>query len=169
MIIIAIIFIVSVFAMFLLHDYVRRNRRLYRFGYAFIAATGVASSILLSFSENGDLTGPKRIIFISFVLIVGIPIFLYNMMFLIKGEGQILTSTLENCTVTTITGGKIHQRVSYRVDGTSVEGNKDSFLLQYPPDKKAVTQEPVTDKTVIVVEYYSNSYSIYRVSRKTKE
>ncbi|MBO4456827.1 MAG: hypothetical protein J5802_03840 [Butyrivibrio sp.] len=161
-VVIGICFLVSVFGMFFLNRYVRLNRRLFRLGHSFSALSGMAAAILLASTEDDR---KKMTVFIIFVLIVGISVFLYNLVFLIKGEGDILTSTLVNCTVNTIRGGWHLHRVSYRVEGTSLEGNKNSFLLQYPEDKSAVTMGPITPNTQIIVQYYSNSYSIYRVYR----
>ena len=160
------LFLVSVFGLFFFHDRVRRNRRLYRFGYAFTALTGMTGAILLTLDEqSGSMDRGAKIIMIVFVLIVGVPVFLYNTFLLLRGEGEILTSTLTDCSVSFITGGKFRQRVSIRLEGTSLEGNKDSFLLRYPPDKKVITDRPVTPDTQITVRYYSGSFSIYEVSR----
>ncbi len=166
-IIIGIVFIVSVFGMFFLHDRVRMYRRLYRLGYSFVALLGMAASVMLVFDAHDNSMDPtEKTIFITFVMIVGIPVLLFNIIFLILGEGNIITSTLVNCNVSRITGGKFRQRVSYRVDGTSLEGNRDSFLLRYKTDRDVITAEPVTENTSIVVEYYDRSFSIVRVTRK---
>ena len=161
-VVIGIVFLVFVFGMFFLNGVVRLNRRLFRLGHALTTLLGMVSAYLISLTGE-DRT--KMTIFMVFVLIVGIPIFLYNFIFLIKGEGEILTTTLVNCTVTQVRGGRHHGRVSYRVDGTSLEGNKNSFLLQYPDDKKAIQMGPITPNTQIIIRYYSNSYSILSVSR----
>ena len=165
-VILGIVFLVSIFVMFYFNGRIRKYRRAFRFGHAFSALTGMAAAILLWLYKNGVSPDRNRtIIFIIFVLIFGIPVFLYNLRFMILGEGDILTSTLENCSVTEVRGGKFRQRVAYRLEGRSREGNNDSFLLQYASDTEAVTMAPVTEDTCIEVRYYSESYSICGVRR----
>ncbi len=130
------------------------------------AVFGVFTCFLLNLQEDAIPDKNLRTIFICFVLLVGIPVFIHNFRFLIFGEGELLTSTLVNCRVNVIRGGKQRQRVEYRLEGISAEGNKNSFLLRYSADMKAIDLGPITDNTRIIVKYYAKSHSICSVTRQ---
>ena len=161
-IIISIIFLADVFGTFIFYDKVRKNRIMYRLLYVIAAITGMLSSYLLC--SNEDFSGKP--VFIIYSTIVGLISLIHNLRFLIGGEGDILTSTLHHCSVNVIRSGKQRQRISYRVDGTSYEGNKNSFLLRYPEDQRPIDIGPITDSTIIIVRYYSKSRSICSVTRQ---
>ena len=164
-VIIGIVFLVLAFGTFFLHGVLRKNRRLYRLGYALTALSGMATAILLVIGDEGSMDEGARTVAIVFFLIVGVPIFLYNFVYLIIGEGKVITSTLVNCRIQVIRSGKLRQRVSYKVEGTSLEGNKASFLLRYPDEKKAIDAGEITPQSRIVVRYYDRTHSIADVTR----
>ncbi len=166
MLTLGILFFFLAVGMFLFYEEMRINRVVYRCGHALTALFGIVSSCMIAMQENSLEDEGMRVVFLAFVLIVGLPILLYNLYFLISGEGVVLTSTLVNCSVTEIRSGRHRQRLSYRVEGTSLEGGKSSFKFQYGADYNDIRRSPVTGNTRIIVQYYSKSKSIYRVTRQ---
>lgn len=155
------VFLILLFGMFFAHESLRRYRKIYRFGYFSTALFGIIAALLMTIpSDEHDLV--MKIIMVSFYILCGTPILVYNFIGMIRGEGQLVQSTLEHCTLEKVFSGK---RVNYRISGTSKEGNKNSFLLQYPADKKPFKDNPITDNTVAVIQYYEEGNSIFHVKR----
>jgi len=159
------ILLIMVFVTPLLKGKLMKNPPIYRLNYmiqAVMTIVGVPAMIIIDPQEEMFTN-----IFIPIYFgIVGIIVFLYNFNFFKNGEGELLTTTLVNCTVKKIRGGKGRQRKSYRIDGKSLEGNKDSFRLLYANDYKVIEMMPVTDRTKIKIQYYSNSYLVINVERE---
>ncbi len=166
MLTLGILFFLFVVGMFIFYEEMRVNRVVYRCGHVLSTILGIAASCMIGLQKDVFDDEGMRVVFLAFVLIVGVPILLYNLYFLISGEGVVLTSTLVNCAVTEIRGGRHRQRVSYRVEGTSLEGGKSSFNLKYGADINELRRSPVTGNTRIIVQYYSKSKSIYKVTRQ---
>ena len=57
------------------------------------------------------------------------------------------------------------RRYNVRITGTSLEGARNSFLMQYPKDILLVKQSPLTPQTFFVIRYYDKTGSVESVER----
>lgn len=154
--------LIGVFLMYLFQASARKHRIFYRLSYIFLSICALIGIPMLC-SYMTDEEASVRIfisIFWDFFILIAL---IYNVLCLKwDAQSKLVTTTLVNCTEKVIASRK---RYNVRITGTSKEGLKDSFLMQYPKDIMLVKKAPVTPETVFIIKYYDKTKSIKSIER----
>ena len=81
---------------------------------------------------------------------------------ILEKESTLVKTTLVGCTEKVFAS---HRRYNVRITGTSLEGAKNSFRMQYPKDVLLIKSREITPETVIVIYYYEKTNRIRSVER----
>lgn len=153
--------IFGIIIMYFLNATLRRYRFLYRFCYIVLAVCGIIGIPLLC--KQADVERGVQIglaIFWDVCLVIAV---IHNVLCIkLELESNLVKTTLVNCTETVLAS---HRRYNVRITGTSLEGVKDSFLMQYPKDILLVKRNEITPQTVFVIYYYDKTKSVKSVER----
>lgn len=151
----------GIMIMYFLNATLRRHRFLYRFCYIVLAVCGIIGIPLLC--KQADVERGVQIgmaifwdVFLAIAVVHNVLCIKFEM------ESNLVTTTLVNCTEKVLAS---HRRYNVRITGTSLEGVRNSFLMQYPKDILLVKQSPLTPQTFFVIRYYDKTGSVESVER----
>ncbi len=154
--------VLGIIIMYFLNATLRRHRILYRVCYILLAVCAIIGIPFLC-SQVEDVERDIQIaitIFWDLCLVIAI---VHNVLCIkLELKSDLVKTTLVNCTKKVLAS---HRRYNVRITGTSLEGAKDSFLMQYPKDILLVTSKEITPETVFVIYYYDKTKSIKNVER----
>ncbi len=154
--------IFGIISMYFLNATLRRHRFLYRFCYIVLAVCGIIGIPLLCKYAEGVERGVQIGLAIFWDVCLAIAVIHNVLCIKMELESDLVKTTLVNCTETVLAS---HRRYNVRITGTSLEGAKDSFLMQYPKDILLVESSTITPQTVFMIYYYDKTKSIKSVER----
>lgn len=162
----ACIFLFIMLCMYLWHKKFRNHYRVYRFVYLFATIMGFVSVFGLIIQESPYASYEKMMVFYIFFGIVFAVSFVFNLIGLLVGSGELLTSTLTNVVCApTVSGTMGSVRVTYKLEGQSLEGHRNKFILQRPEEIEQFLSNPVAPTTVVIVRYYEKNKDINSINR----
>ena len=155
--------LIGVFLMYLFQASVRKHRIFYRLSYIFLSACALIGIPIVCSYMTDEETSIRIFISIFWDFFIFLAL-IYNIICLVKWDAnsKLLTTTLVNCTEKVVAS---RRRYNVRITGTSKEGLRNSFLMQYPKDIMLVKQAPVTPETVFIVKYYDKTGGVESIER----
>lgn len=154
--------LIGVFLMYLFQTSVRKHRIFYRLSYIFLSICAlIGIPLVCSYMTNEEKSIRIFIsIFWDFFILLAL---IYNILCLKwDAQSKLLTTTLTNCTEKVVASRK---RYNVRITGTSKEGLRNSFLIQYPKDIMLVKKAPITPETVFIIKYFDKTNSVESIER----
>lgn len=156
--------VVGAIAMTLFNHQIRRKRVLYRVFYILFAICGLIGCPLMTYISYDEIELAGAITMNVLLLPFLVVVIIYNIHSIkVEWNEKPVISTLENCTVEKTMSA---DRVYMWIEGTSREGRKSKFEIEFPPDQAMVTSKEVTPDTIFIFEYYEYNDSIVSIKRE---